>query len=964
MFEFGSGTYSFSGSFAGESAIFIDGGGVVSFNGATVNLGDTFVAGESGTILHLLGGALNVMSEMDMGVDTRLEQMGGTLGGAGTLSVGGIYQWSGGTQSGSGVTLIEGDADIHFSGPGLKNLSERTLEMTGTALVVGTGNVVLSNGAAIDNSGLLDLQSDAGFTYANDGSAAVRISNLATGILRKSSGTGVSEFGGSTLPFANAGIVDLQSGTVHFAAGFTQTAGTLTLAGGTASSGGPLLLQGGELTGSGSITGNVVNSAGTIRPGGSSAAGTLTVTGNYNQESGGTLAVDLGGTTAGSFDALTVTGSATLSGTLDVAIIGAYTPGAGQQFRVVSSSNNPGAFTALTGQFTELSQSADDTGLLLLVDSTVPAPDLVVTSSNGMTSVTLGSTLTYTIQYRNDGLRRASNVELTEILPAGTSFNAGASTTGWIETAPGSGVFEYLVGALEAASAGGSVTFAVTVDAIAPSGLNSISNSVSISDDGQNGADATPINNSATETDTLDASPDLQVTIEADTTVAKRGGFVAYTVGYANAGNQNASGVFLTQVLPTDTIFDATSSTPGWTETAPGSGVYRFDIGNLTAGTQGSVIFTLQCETSLSAGTTGLIAGVSIGDDAANGADPTPLDNTAGQTIGVYQGVYILAPGVPVRLKDAAPPTVVVFNIATGAEEFRFDAYDSTYRDSVRIAVGDLNGDGFDDIITSKRTGTGEIRVFDGLTGTQFSGPLGQIDPFDGLKRKTRGAFVAAGDVTGDGRDDIIAGSALGGGAVKVFDGVSGALVTSYQPFGAKFKGGVRVATGDVNGDGVDEVIVGQGAGGSRVKVFDGNSDTLLQNFRAGPKGYWGGIFVASGDFDGDGKADILTGRDIGSAPKVETFSGIDNHRISSIMAFNKRFLNGVRVSAADVNLDGIADIIATSGTKNKSQVRIFDGSTGAQALTFAAFPEFPDSSLFVASSTTVPISLSPTLQP
>jgi hypothetical protein len=141
---------------------------------------------------------------------------------------------------------------------------------------------------------------------------------------------------------------------------------------------------------------------------------------------------------------------------------------------------------------------------------------------------------------------------------------------------------------------------------------------------------------------------------------------------------------------------------------------------------------------------------------------------------------------------------VRVFDVRTGTEAFQINAYESTYRDSVRVALGDMNGDGFDDIITSTRTGTGRVRVFDGVTGERFSGAFLEIAAFGG--RKARGAFIAAGDVTGDGRDDIIAGAARGGGNVKVIDGVSGAVVNGYSPFGKAFRGGVRVAVGDVNG--------------------------------------------------------------------------------------------------------------------------------------------------------------------
>ena len=56
---------------------------------------------------------------------------------------------------------------------------------------------------------------------------------------------------------------------------------------------------------------------------------------------------------------------------------------------------------------------------------------------------------------------------------------------------------------------------------------------------------------------------------------------VVYTINYANVGDQDATGVTLTQNLPANTTFDAAGSTAGWVD--QGGGVYTFDLGNLDA---------------------------------------------------------------------------------------------------------------------------------------------------------------------------------------------------------------------------------------------------------------------------------------------------------------------------------------------------------------------------------------------
>jgi hypothetical protein len=104
------------------------------------------------------------------------------------------------------------------------------------------------------------------------------------------------------------------------------------------------ILAGGILSGIGTIAGNVNNTAGTVAPG--TSPGILTINGNYVQGSGGTLAVEIGGTAAGTqYDQLIVTGNATLGGALGVALIGGFVPPSGSTFAVVQAGAVNGAFS-------------------------------------------------------------------------------------------------------------------------------------------------------------------------------------------------------------------------------------------------------------------------------------------------------------------------------------------------------------------------------------------------------------------------------------------------------------------------------------------------------------------------------------------------------------------------------------------------------------------------------------------
>jgi serralysin len=111
----------------------------------------------------------------------------------------------------------------------------------------------------------------------------------------------------------------------------------------------------------------------------------------------------------------------------------------------------------------------------------------------------------------------------------------------------------------------------------------------------------------------------------------------------------------------------------------------------------------------------------------------------------------------------------------------------------------------------------------------------------------TGGVRVAAGDVNGDGRADIIAGTRPGAGPhVKVFSGTHGSVLKSLLAYGASFTGGVHVAAGDVDGDGRADITAGTGEGvAPHVKVLGAGASTL-SSFLAGSPGA-GGVFVGGG---------------------------------------------------------------------------------------------------------------------
>src|SRR5207253_2623408 len=94
-----------------------------------------------------------------------------------------------------------------------------------------------------------------------------------------------------------------------------------------------------------------------------------------------------------------------------------------------------------------------------------------------------------------------------------------------------------------------------------------------------------------------------------------------------------------------------------------------------------------------------------------------------------------------------------------------------------------------------------------------------------------------------------------------------------FLAYPAGFTGGVRVALADVTGDKVPDIVTAAGPGGGpHVKVFDGATGKLVASWFAYNPGFAGGVYVAAGDTDGDGRAEVITGAGPGGGPHVKVF--------------------------------------------------------------------------------------------
>ncbi len=258
-----------------------------------------------------------------------------------------------------------------------------------------------------------------------------------------------------------------------------------------------------------------------------------------------------------------------------------------------------------------------------------------------------------------------------------------------------------------------------------------------------------------------------------------------------------------------------------------------------------------------------------------------------------------------------------------------------------RVLMADFNGDGTEDTIVATSGGeVAMIYVYDGKTGAELV-PNGILAFDAGFKG---GVNLAAGDFNGDGKVDIVAAADAGGGPrVRIFnsaqfqagaDPAQGKLLADFFAIDdPKFRGGARVAAGDLNGDGRPDLVVSAGAGGGpRVALFDGRSlmpgnapKKLVADFFAYESSLRNGVTVSVGDVNGDGKADLVTGAGPGGAPRVTVFSGGDilanrgatSTRIADFFVDgNVGGRQGTNITVKDVDHDGRADLVATSGGK------------------------------------------------
>ena len=283
---------------------------------------------------------------------------------------------------------------------------------------------------------------------------------------------------------------------------------------------------------------------------------------------------------------------------------------------------------------------------------------------------------------------------------------------------------------------------------------------------------------------------------------------------------------------------------------------------------------------------------------------------------------------------------------------------------NVRVASGDVNGDGTADTILVTGPGTTiQVAVVSGKDGSVLVAPFNPFPTDDpNAPQFDAGGFASTGDIDGDGRQEfVITPDRRGGPRVSIYSLSPDGSVSRRANFFSvdpNFRGGARAALGDINGDGKADLALSAGfGGGPRVAIIDGTRILQTTGFEQGdrlalPGGGTindffafddaisrNGTYLAIGDVDGDGFGDLVFGIAAGeSQPLVKVVSGQaliqPGGNVSAVDGPFSQFVfgdpnsrGGVRVGTLDADGDSKADVIVGSGEGQPARALVYLGT-------------------------------------
>ena len=292
---------------------------------------------------------------------------------------------------------------------------------------------------------------------------------------------------------------------------------------------------------------------------------------------------------------------------------------------------------------------------------------------------------------------------------------------------------------------------------------------------------------------------------------------------------------------------------------------------------------------------------------------------TAGNVLGDSADEIITGTG------NGMAPQVRIFD-SGGKAKAQFFAYTSTLRTGVRLTACDVNADGTDEIVTVPGSGSHpQVKIFNAY-GQEVASSFYALDgKFQG------GAYLACGDIDGNGTKEIVVTAGKGGGAqVMVYDATGKPMANFFAYDKKTFRGGIKVTTADIDADGKDEIVTGPEYGAPHIQIFKIKTNYIQQlspGFYAFSSSYRGGISVAGVDIDGDGKKEILVGVGDNATPLVKAYN-VKEVLQKQFYAYTTNFLGGVNVSGGDVDGDGTDEVLTIPRSSGGPQVKVIEAGS------------------------------------
>lgn len=631
-----------------------------------------------------------------------------------------------------------------------------------------------------------------------------------------------------------------------------------------------------------------------------------------------------------------------------------------------------------------------------LVGVVVGAPPAVLPASVRLTKVALRPFLPlddfaeFLITVTNDGPGAATGVEVTETLPSGLLHVEARTSQGGY--APGTGL--WTVGTLAATQ---SATLLVTARVSAPGRAVNVATITGVTE-----PDPDPSDNTDTA-EILTPAPgavDLEITQELPN-VAPPNGLITIRLASRNLGPSPALNPYITGMIPPGTIFVSSNPGAGGSCTIPGNPPPPDPVTGYPV--TGVVVPPLTCtwpglmqpgDTRVVEFTVRVAPGVATGQilwscfwTRTQTDEPYQSNNVIDGYLFVHDGVAPVGDLGISALASSGGVVGTTVSAAVGAPvQMRFTATNAGPAAARGQYALILDAAGVIEVVNAT-TAQGWVAPSSASSGVWDTGPVlpGQTvtldltvrlltaaqvtlfaqrvsgqpgDPnaaneratlvVDGYGAATGGRFVAVGNVDGVGAGEILSGTGSGETPqLRIFTGGGADSGLRYFAYERSFRGGLRLASCDVDNDGVAEIVTAPGPGRAstiRVLRLSGGVVGEVVAFDAFESGFTGGAYVACADLDADGSAEVVVGSGPGRPGEVKVYTvGAGTVAPRAVFAaYEPSFLGGVRVAAgAYGGRPGLPafGIVTTPGPGRPAELRLWTmgGTPVAQATVSAA---------------------------